>query len=115
MSGDFLTAAGFGGWNTVQYAFLQHAIAQECGLEAGIFMHVVQDLHLYNRHVPQAMEMIERHSKCGVHAYNSYSTDPFPTPKIKIGNKPFFELTADDVELDRYLNHGKIDRLEVAI
>src|SRR5690606_2342817 len=42
-SGDLLTAAGFGGWNTVQYAALQSALAQECNLEVGVFTHFIQD------------------------------------------------------------------------
>lgn len=114
-SGDFMTAAGFGGWNTVQYAFLQHAIAQECGLEAGVFMHIVQDLHLYNRHVEQAEEVIRRYETTPIQIGDSYSFDPLPIPTIKIADKPFFELTAEDVELIGYMNHGKIKRLEVAI
>ena len=104
-SGDFLTAAGFGGWNTVQYAFLLHAIAKECGLEVGYFYHFVQDLHLYNKHEEQANEMIIRYG----------TSHPITLPTIKIADKPFFELTADDVELIGYENRGKIERLDVAI
>ena len=104
-SGDFLTAAGFGGWNTVQYAFLQHAIAKECGLEVGHFYHFVQDLHLYNKHEEQAKELVIRYG----------TNHPLKLPTIKIADKPFFELTADDVELIGYENRGKIERLDVAI
>lgn len=104
-SGDFLTAAGFGGWNTVQYAFLLHAIAKECGLEVGYFYHFVQDLHLYNKHEEQANELIVRYG----------TNHPLTLPTIKIADKPFFELTADDVELIGYENRGKIERLDVAI
>jgi len=107
MSGDFLTAAGAGGWNVVQYAFLQHAIAKECGLEAGILLHVVQDLHLYNKHTEQAAELIKRYAE---------DTGELNTKvQIKISDKPFFELTADDVELIGYEPKGKIDKLDVAI
>ena len=106
-SGDFLTAAGAGGWNVVQYAFLQHAIAKECGLEAGILLHVVQDLHLYNKHTEQAAELIKRYAE---------DTSELNTKvQIKISDKPFFELTADDVELIGYEPKGKIDKLDVAI
>jgi thymidylate synthase len=55
-SGDAIVAAGIGSWNVVQYAFLQHAIAKECGLIAGDFTHFVQDLHIYNKHEEQAEE-----------------------------------------------------------
>jgi thymidylate synthase len=104
-SGDFLTAAGAGGWNVVQYATLQHTIAKECNLEVGIFTHFVQDLHLYNKHEKQANELIRRFEEEESH----------DLPKLKIADKPFFDLTADDFELVGYKNHGGIGKIEVAI
>lgn len=104
-SGDFLTAASSGGWNLTQYAFLQHAIAKECGLDVGILTHFVQDLHLYNKHGEQARELIVRYG----------TNHPIELPTIKIADKPLFELTTDDVELIGYENRGKIERLDVAI
>lgn len=107
-SGDFITACGFGGWNTVQYAFLQHAIAKECGLDVGVFTHFVQDLHLYNKHQSQADELLSRY-------YTMTSKEANRVFQIKIADKSFFELTAEDVELIDYKHMGKIDRLDVAI
>jgi thymidylate synthase len=104
-SGDFLTAAGSGCWNVVQYAALQHAIAKECNLDVGILKHDIQDLHLYNKHEKQAEEMMRRYEKL-----SSYEL-----PTLKIADKPFFELTADDFELVGYKNHGRIGKIEVAI
>lgn len=104
-SGDFLTAAGAGGWNLVQYSALLHAIAQECNLNVGVLTHFVQDLHMYNKHQEQVEEMITRHKKL----------ESYELPQLKIANKPFFELTADDFELVGYRNHGKIGRIEVAV
>jgi thymidylate synthase len=104
-SGDFLTAAGAGGWNVVQYATLQHAIAKECNLDVGVFTHLVQDLHLYNKHPEQAQEMIRRYEEL----------ESLELPTLKIADKPFFELTADDFELVGYKHHGKIGRIDVAI
>jgi thymidylate synthase len=104
-SGDFLTAAGAGGWNVVQYAALQHAIAKECNLDVGIFTHIVQDLHLYNKHEEQAKELIRRHEEMWT----------LELPTIKIADKPFFELTADDFELVGYQHHGGIGKVDVAI
>lgn len=104
-SGDFLTACGFGGWNTVQYAVLQHAIAKECGLKVGMFNHFVQDLHLYNKHEEQALEMIRRYDE----------EESYLSPELKIADKPFFDLTTDDFELVGYRNHGGIGRIEVAV
>lgn len=107
-SGDFLTAAGSGGWNLTQYAFLQHAIAQEVGLSVGNLTHFVQDLHLYNKHDEQALELMNRYFNSEDHFYNEL-------PTLKIADKPIFELTADDVELIGYNHMGKIKRLDVAI
>lgn len=104
-SGDKLTAAGAGSWNVVGYAFLAHSIAQECGLEAGILKHDLQDLHIYNKHIKQAEELINRHS----------NSENYELPTIKIANKPFFELTSDDIELIGYENQGKIEKLDIAI
>lgn len=107
-SGDFITACGFGGWNTTQYAFLQHAIAKECNLDVGVFTHFVQDLHLYNKHLSQAEELLARY-------YTMTSQENNQIVQIKIADRPFFELTADDVELINYNPMGKIDKLDVAI
>jgi thymidylate synthase len=104
-SGDFLTAAGSGGWNLVQYAALQHAIAMECNLDVGVLKHDIQDLHLYNKHEEQAEEMIKRYEELG----------SFELPTLKVKKKPFFELTADDFELVGYKHHGKIGRIDVAL
>lgn len=104
-SGDFLTAAGAGGWNCVQYACLQHAIAKECGLDVGNFTHFVQDLHLYNKHEIQAEELIRRYEEL----------EQLELPTLKIADKPFFELTVDDFELVGYKHHGKIGRIDVAV
>ena len=57
-SGDFFVAAGPGCWNEVQYVFLQCLIAQCCGLKAGIFLHIVQDLHIYDRHLTANKQII---------------------------------------------------------
>ncbi|MCM3109861.1 thymidylate synthase [Lederbergia lenta] len=103
-SGDLLTAAGFGGWNTVQYAALQHAIAMECNLEVGVFTHFIQDLHLYNKHWDQAFKLVRR----------SFNND-LKAPTIKIKRKPFFELTSEDFELIGYENQGGIGKIEVAV
>ena len=105
-SGDFLTAAGFGSWNTVGYAFLQHAIAKECGLGVGIFTHFVQDLHLYNKHESHIMEILERDE------HREASTEKVT---IEIADKPFFELTSDDVQLHNYNPLPSIGKLDVAI
>lgn len=106
-SGDFLPAAGNGGFNTVQYAFLQHAIAQECGLDVGIFTHFIQDLHVYNKHMEQCDLLLER-------SLESVG-DTLSTPKIQIANKSIFELTVEDVEILNYNPLGKIGKIPIAV
>lgn len=104
-SGDLLTAAGYGSWNMVQYAFLQHAIAKECNLKVGYFAHFIEDLHVYDSHVDQCKELIRRYEE---------ETIPQNKVQIKIADKPFFELTADDVKLIGYENLGSIGKIKVA-
>ena len=50
-------------WNVVQYAVLVHMFAQVSGLEAGELVHVISDMHIYNRHVDMVKELISREPK----------------------------------------------------
>lgn len=108
-SGDFLTACGFGGFNTIQYSFLQHAIAKECGLEVGVFTHFVQDLHLYNKHETQSEMLFDRYWETAIDDNNSSPVS------IRIADKPIFDLTVEDVELIGYEHLGGIGKIEVAV
>lgn len=101
-SNDFITANN---WNVTGYAALQHAIAMECDLDVGIFTHVIQDQHMYNKHLNQAGELVRRFEQL----------EDLPLPTLKINKKPFFELTVDDFELAGYENHGSIEKIDVAI
>lgn len=49
-------------WNVVQYSILVHIMAQISGLEAGEFVHVIADAHIYDRHVPIVEELIKNKS-----------------------------------------------------
>ena len=55
-SQDMLTANN---WNTVQYSVLLQMIAQVCGMKPGKFVHVVADMHIYDRHIPIVQKMID--------------------------------------------------------
>ena len=50
-------------WNVVQYAVLTMMLAQVSGLEAGEFVHVIADAHIYDRHVPAIEEIIANEPK----------------------------------------------------
>src|SRR5699024_520567 len=64
-SQDTLTANN---WNVVQYAVLVHMIAQVSGLQVGELVHVISDMHIYNRHVDMVKELLTR--------------KPLPAPKF---------------------------------
>lgn len=104
-SGDFLSACGSGQFNVVQYSALIHAVAMECDLEVGVFTHFIQDLHIYNKHVPQIEELISRQEL----------VEDIKLPTLKVKKKPFFELTVDDFELIGYEPLNGIGKIEVAI
>lgn len=59
-SGDMLTASGAGCMNEVQYAALLMMIARHTGYKAGMFTHFVANEQIYDRHVEQANELLNR-------------------------------------------------------
>lgn len=56
-SSDFLTA---GCINQVQYAALLKMVARDLGLEAGVFTWSPVNVQIYDRHIEQAIEMLNR-------------------------------------------------------
>jgi len=62
-SSDFVTANHI---NKLQYVFLMSVVARECGLELGWFNHFVQNLHIYDRHVDAAKEILNKEPIEGV-------------------------------------------------
>lgn len=99
-SQDTLTANN---WNVVQYAVLLHMFAQVSNLEAGEFVHVISDAHIYDRHIPIVEEILKN--------------PQYPAPIFKMNNdvKNFYDFTVDDFELEGY-QYTKLDKkIEVAI
>lgn len=99
-SQDMLLANG---WNVCQYAALVHMIAQVSGLRPGIFLHVIADAHIYDRHVPIVKELIQR--------------PVFPAPKFVINPdiRDFYDFTVEDVRLEDYRHGAKITKIPVAV
>ena len=90
-------------WNVCQYAVLTHMIAQVCDMQAGEFVHVIADAHIYDRHVPIVEELIKRPT--------------YPAPKFWLNPevKDFYAFTKDDVALTDYQYGEPIGRIPVAI
>ena len=103
-SGDAIPAAGFGGINTVQYYFLQAMVAQVSGYEIGKLTHVVNNLHIYDKHMDIAEQLfIEK-------------TD-LPTPLLWInkGITNFYDFTEEDIRLENYQYQSDIKGIDIAI
>ena len=90
-------------WNVVQYAALLMMFAQASGLEAGELVHVISDMHIYDRHVPIVRELIQRES--------------FPAPKMRLNPevKDFYAFTVEDFTVENYQHGSPIGRVPVAI
>ena len=91
-------------WNEWQYACLLALMAQACDMEAGEFVHVVADAHIYDRHTDAVRELIGR--------------TPKPAPKVRINPDihDFYKFTRDDVRLEGYeVAGGQITNIPIAI
>ena len=101
-SSDFLIA-GF--INKIQYLALQMMVAGHCGYKVGKFCHLVQNLHIYDRHFDAANELLNR--------------EPFENgyPYIElIENKNFYDYTIEDFKIYNTENIKKlINKIELAI
>jgi thymidylate synthase len=84
-SGDIALGIPF---NLACYSALTMAIAQEVGLEPGIFAHTIVDAHIYENHIEGLKEQITR--------------EPGELPTLTIAKKPLDQLTFDDFELKNY-------------
>lgn len=99
-SQDTLTANN---WNVVQYSALLMMFAQASGLQAGELVHVISDMHIYDRHIPMVREMLKR--------------EPLPAPKVRLNPDvtDFYQFTVDDFIVEGYQYGASIGRVPVAI
>lgn len=102
-SGDTLAAAAAGGFDTIEYALLQCAIAQVCGYKPGIFKHYVNNLHIYDRHVPIIKEIL--------------NNPEYTAPQLWINPdvKDFYDFTIDDFKLIDYKATKYTGKIDVAV
>ncbi|MFI3173814.1 MAG: thymidylate synthase [Bacillota bacterium] len=90
-------------WNVVQYAALLMMIAQATGYKAGELVHVISDMHIYDKHIEIVEELIER--------------KPFSAPKVTLNPEKtnFYEFTVDDFVIENYEHGEGIGRVPIAI
>jgi thymidylate synthase len=100
-SNDYLVA---GAINKIQYTALLMMVAGHCNYKVGKFCHLVQNLHIYDRHLDAANEILNR--------------EPLNIePSIRLKeNKNFYEYTVDDFIIENIQGIEKIKSpLELAI
>lgn len=89
-------------WNVAQYAGLLCMFAKVSGLVPGELVHVIADAHIYDRHVPVALELIQK--------------PQFEAPKFVLSDKKdFYDFTVEDFKLVDYKYNEFNTKLEVAI
>lgn len=83
-------------FNIASYALLTMMIAQECGLEAGEFVHTLGDTHLYLNHMEQVDEQLSREPRA------------LPTMRLNTEVKSLFDFRYEDFTLEGYDPHPTI-------
>ena len=98
-SSDYVVA---GNINVCQYALLQHMVARHCGLKVGLMNHYINNLHLYNRHLGNAKELLTR--------------KPRKAPKLIIDESidNFYDFKPEHFKLEGYDPHPQM-KFEIAI
>jgi thymidylate synthase len=100
-SNDYVMA---GYINKIQYVALQMMVASHCGYKVGKFCHLVQNLHVYDRHMDSVKEILER--------------KPLDiNPKISLVQKDnFYDYTVDDFIIEGIEGIQKLSqKLEIAV
>jgi thymidylate synthase len=77
-------------FNIASYSLLTIILANIMDLEPGEFVHTFGDAHIYENHIPQVKEQLERKPR------------PFPKIKIKRKIKSIDDFKVEDVELLDY-------------
>lgn len=91
-SGDMLVASGAGNVNEVQYAALLMMVARDTGYLPGKFTHMVVNEQIYDRHIENAKEILNRQS----------NASKVPTMKLNESKTNFYDFVIEDFELINY-------------
>ncbi|WP_130806580.1 thymidylate synthase [Senegalia massiliensis] len=87
-SNDYLVA---GHINKIQYVALLMMVAKSTGYKPGIFTHLVQNLHIYDRHIEQAKKLLNR-----------TPSDNQPKLILDTDKTNFYEFTINDFKMQNY-------------
>jgi thymidylate synthase len=89
-------------FNIASYSLLTHMVAQQCDLHVGEFIWTGGDCHLYQNHLEQADEQLQR--------------EPLALPRLAVKRRPdsIFGYEFDDFEILNYESHPHI-RAAVAV
>ena len=90
-------------WNVVQYSVLVHMLAQVSNLQVGELVHVISDMHIYDRHIEMVKKLISR--------------EPLPAPIFKMNENitNFYDFKVEDFEILNY-NYGEsLGKIPVAV
>ena len=77
-------------FNIASYALLTILVAHCCGLEAHEFIHTFGDTHIYNNHVDQVSQQLQRFPM------------KLPTVKLNPNKRDLFDFKFEDIELIGY-------------
>lgn len=100
-SNDYIMA---GYINKIQYVALQMMMAGHLNYKVGVFRHFVQNLHIYDRHLNAANEILNRKP-----------IEKQPVLKL-ISNKNFYDYKIDDFVIENHKGISKLNSsLEIAI
>ena len=99
-SQDTLTANN---WNVVHYSALLMMFAQVSGLEAGELVHVISDMHIYDRHIAMVKQLLKR--------------EPKKAPKVTLNTevKNFYDFKVEDFTVENYEYGTSLGKIPVAI
>ena len=89
-------------FNIASYALLTRMIAQVCGLQAGDFVHVIGDAHVYLNHVEPLKQQLAREPR------------PFPKLRINPEKTDIDSFTYSDFTIEGYSPHKSI-KMEMAV
>jgi len=112
-SNDYIMA---GSINKIQYVALQMMVASHVGYKVGKFCHLVQNLHVYDRHMDAVKEILDR-EELSIPSKNTQPTFIREYPSLELTtNKSFYDITIDDFKVKGIEGIQKLSqKLEIAI